>query len=193
MTRIFAGIGEFFRIVWRRLRQQGPVVTAQWMYTIGMAWLTGRISLRFSRVAPGILLGPQYGRFGKTHLERAGVTASISMRAEYDDEKYGLAMNEYSYLPTVDNTAPTLEHLERGVAFIRNVVESGGTVYVHCGSGVGRAPTMVAAYLISEGKSLEEAHDQIQKARPFIRILPSQLERLREYEAQIRALAPQLH
>ena len=183
MFRIFESISEFIRILTRRLRGQGFVTTMQWLRTVGLAWLTGRVSLRFSEVTPNILIGPQYGRFGKSKLQKAGVTASVSMRAEYDDEAYGLAMKEYSYLPTVDNTAPSIEHLQQGVEFMRGVVESGGTVYVHCGSGVGRAPTMVAAYLISQGMSVQEAIDQIHAARPFIRVLPSQKERLVEYEA----------
>jgi hypothetical protein len=62
-------------------------------------------------------------------------------------------------------------------------------VYVHCGSGVGRAPSLAAAYLISEGATLDDAVAKIQKARPFIRILPVQLERLREYEVH-RAVKP---
>ena len=114
------------------------------------------------------------------------------MRAEYDDAAHGLALDEYSYLPTEDNTAPSLEHLQQGVAFMQNVVESGGSVYVHCGSGVGRAPTMVAAYLISGGKSVEDAIEQIRAARPFIRILPSQKERLEEFAATLRTATPNI-
>jgi len=181
---------EFGRAFWRRLRLQGPKATWQWLRTVGLAWLTGRISLKFSKVTPHIYLGPQYGRFGKRSLERAGVTASISLRAEFDDAARGLSMPEYSYLPTVDNTAPTIEDLEKGVAFMRNVVENEGIIYVHCGSGVGRAPTMVAAYLIAEeGKSVEEAVTQLRAVRPFIRILPSQIEALEAFEAYLKAAA----
>jgi protein-tyrosine phosphatase len=77
------------------------------------------------------------------------------------------------------------------VAFIRRVIEQDGNVYVHCGSGVGRAPTMAAAYLVSEGYTLEEAIDMIQQVRPFVRILPEQLVRLREYEERVQAAAPE--
>lgn len=179
----FRALYEFWRSFYGRLRTQGPSTTLHWLRTVGLAWATGRLSLRFSRVTPHIYLGPQYGRYGKRTLEQAGITASMSMRAEYDDATHDLNFEDYSYLPTVDNTAPTMAHLQEGVQFIQNVVDEGGTIYIHCGSGVGRAPTMVAAYLISTGKSVDEAIEQIQAARPFVRILPPQIERLEEFAA----------
>lgn len=104
------------------------------------------------------------------------------MRAEFDDAARGLSMPDYLYLPTEDNTAPTLDHLQQGVEFIRKIIANEGKVYIHCGSGLGRGPSMVAAYLISEGKTTQEAIQQIKKARPFIRVLPAQVERLEEFE-----------
>jgi protein-tyrosine phosphatase len=182
---------ELFRIIRIRLKLQGWRTTIRWLYTVGVAKLTGRVSLRYSRVTPNLYIGPQYGRRGKAGLERAGINAAVSLRAEYDDLKHGLALTNYRYLPTIDNTPLSLEHLQEGAAFIDEVIDRGESVYVHCGSGVGRAPSMAAAYLMSEGLSLDEAVKQIQKARPFVRILPEQLERLREFEAQLQQMKAQ--
>jgi protein-tyrosine phosphatase len=183
---VIRAFAQLFRIIARRLRQQGFITTLQWLRTVGLAWLTGRLSLKFSQVTPNIYLGPQYGRFGKASLEKAGVTASINMRSEFDDAAAGLALEQYAYLPTDDNTAPTLAHLQEGVAFIERIVADEGIVYVHCGSGVGRAPTMVAAYLIAQGLSVDAAIEKIRTARPFVRVLPTQIEQL---EAFARAIA----
>lgn len=179
----------FFRILVRRLRTQGLRTTLTWLYAVGMAKINGRVALRYSRVTPQLYVGPQYGRRGKPALEKAGINASVSMRAEYDDEEHGISFADYSYLPTEDNTAPSIEHLEEGVAFMQRVIDADGVVYVHCGSGVGRAPTMAAAYLITTGMGLEEAIERIKAVRPFIRILPNQMERLRAFEASHRAKA----
>jgi len=184
---IFRSLKQFFSIIARRLREQGWRTTFAWFRTVGLAWVTGRLSLQFSHVTPNILLGPQFGRYGKQKLENMGVTASVSMRAEYDDAAFGLDMPQYHYIPTEDNTAPTIEDLQSGVAFIKEIIEDEGIVYVHCGSGVGRAPTMVAAYLISEGNSVDNAIAQITEARPFIRILPPQVERLKEFQEMVNA------
>jgi protein-tyrosine phosphatase len=183
---------EFIRIVVRRVRQQGLANTARWLHAVGMPWLTGRLTLRYSQVTPHVYLGPQYGQVGMETLRKAGVSATMSLRAEYDDAEYGLSFPDYSYLPIVDNTAPTIEQLDQGVAFIKRVVGDGKSVYVHCGSGVGRAPTMIAAYLIADkGMTVDEAVNQIKAIRPFIRILPPQTERLNEYAEHVRVAPPE--
>jgi protein-tyrosine phosphatase len=179
---------ELITIIFRRVRTQGLKRTLVWLWAVGFPYVTGRVPLRWSKITPQVYLGPQYGSAGLAGLRRAGINASVSLRHEYDDAQYGLTLADYSYLPTVDNTAPTMEHLDEGVAFIKRMVEDGKIVYVHCGSGVGRSPTVVAAYLIGQGKTMEEAVEQIRQVRPFIRILPEQLERLREYETHVREL-----
>jgi protein-tyrosine phosphatase len=179
---------ELIVILVRRIRTQGLKRTLVWLWAVGFPYVTGRVPLRWSKVTPQLYLGPQYGSAGLAGLRRAGINASVSLRDEYDDAQFGLALADYSYLPTVDNTAPSMQHLDEGVAFIKRMVDDGKIVYVHCGSGVGRSPTVVAAYLIEQGKSMEEAIEQIHHVRPFIRILPEQIERLKEYETHVRAL-----
>ena len=171
------------RIVIHRLRTQGLRTTLLWLYARGVPKLTGVPLLRFSAITPQIAVGPQYGRRGKRHLEANGYTGSVNLRAEFDDAVHGLALEAYCHLPTVDDAAISLDHLERGVAFIRNVVERGGKVYIHCAGGVGRAPTMAAAYFIDQGMVLDEALALIRRARPFINVMPPQMARLREFEA----------
>jgi predicted protein tyrosine phosphatase len=190
MLRPFKLVFQFIGIVLRRLRTQGLRVTILWLYAVGMAWLTGRVPLHYSRISPNLYVGPQFRRWGKKFLQRAGITATVNLRDEFDDEDHGLTFADYSYLPTIDNTAPSMPYLEEGVAFIRRIIEQGGVVYVHCGSGVGRAPTVAAAYLVAhEGLTVEEAVARITAARPFIRILPVQMARLHEYASRVRAEA----
>jgi protein-tyrosine phosphatase len=63
-------------------------------------------------------------------------------------------------------------------------VANGGSVYVHCGSGIGRAPTMAAAYLISTGLTRDEAWETIRTVRPFIRPTAVQVERIEQFADQ---------
>ncbi len=144
-----------------------------------------------SEVTPQLYVGPQYGRRGKRTLERAGITAGVNLRVEFDDAAHGLALADYCHLPTVDDAAPSIEHLERGVAFVREQIEAGRKVYIHCAGGVGRAPTLAAAYLISAGLTRDEALETIRRVRPFINIMPPQMALLTEYEAEQRALVRQ--
>lgn len=147
--------------------------------------------MRFSRVTNQLYVGPQFRQAGKKALESMGIHACVNMRIEKDDAKLGLALDRYLHLPTIDDEAPSIEHLDQGVAFIRDEISSGGKVYIHCGAGVGRAPTMAAAYLMAEGNSLEQSLVMIRKVRPFIMITPPQMQQLRTYEQRVLDKIPQ--
>ncbi|MBK9125708.1 MAG: dual specificity protein phosphatase family protein [Chloroflexi bacterium] len=179
-----------FRILYRRLRDQGVRTTLVWVYGRGLSKLTGVPLLQYSRVTPQLYVGPQFNARGKRHLEAHGITASVNLRTEFDDAAHGLALDHYLHLPVVDDSAPTIEQFERGAAFIHEQIEAGRAVYIHCAGGVGRAPTIAAAYLISTGKSLDDALAAIRKVRPFVSITPPQMEQLRAYEAQLSEPEP---
>lgn len=192
MSSILAKIRKNSGILARRLRTQGIGTTLIWAYGRGLPMLTGIPMLRYSAVTPQLYVGSQFNARGKRMLEALGFEGCVNMRLEKDDAAFGLALPKYLYLPTVDDTAPSIEHLDEGVSFIREVIQNGGKVYIHCGAGVGRAPTMAAAYLMAEGHSLAEALAMIRKVRPFIAITPPQMEQLHAYERRVQAQAEPL-
>ena len=149
---------------------------------------------RLSRVTPQLVVGGQHHPRGWAQMQAMGITAVVNMReARYDDRTLGIASERYLQLPTTDGTAPSLEQLRAGIAFIEEAIANGGTVYVHCASGVQRAPTMAAAYLISTGLSVKEALATIRKVRPFINPRRSQRKQLERLAGEVEApqLAPQ--
>lgn len=182
MNTLFRYIGKAYRILSRRIREQGLKTTLIWAYGRGIPKLTGIPLLRFSRITPQLFVGPQYGKRGKAHLEANDIHADVNLRIEFDDAEHGLALRDYCHLPTIDDDAISMAHLEEGVAFIQRMIDAGEKVYIHCAGGVGRAPTMASAYLISTGLPLNEAIALIKQARPFITIMPVQMQRLLEFE-----------
>ncbi len=177
-----------WQILTRRLREQGLWVTLQWVWGRGLSYVTGVPVLRYSRVTPQLYVGPQFNAAGKRALERAGVTAVVNLRTEFDDAAHGLAFPHYCYLPTVDDDSPSAAHFQRGVDFIQTQIAAGGKVYIHCKAGVGRAPTLAAAFLIAQGDSLDAAIARIKQTRPFITITPPQMTALRAYAGEIERL-----
>lgn len=171
-------------ILWDRLTRQGLRVTALWAADHAVRIVTGAPIRRLSQITPALHVGGQYRRRGWPKLAARGVTAVVNLRAEWDDAARGLAPARYLHLPAPDDHPPTLEQLREGVAFIAEEAARGGGVYVHCGAGVGRAPTLAAAYLVSTGLAPAEAWARIRAVRPFIRIKPGQ-------EAQIERFAEQ--
>jgi len=122
-----------------------------------------------------------------THFEQElldkGVTADISLEAGRIDNPEGV--DYFVWLPTKDHTPPTMNQLYIGVENIKKFVDLGIKVYVHCKNGHGRAPTLVAAYLISEGKDVDAAIEAIRAKRSAIHLEDSQIERLREYRKEL--------
>ncbi len=165
-----------------RLQTQGLRVTLLWLYARGLPILTGIPVMKYSRITPNIYVGPQFRQSGKHRLEALRISASLNLRAEFDDRVRHLELRQHCYLPTEDDHAPTLAQLEQGIQFIQQIVGLGGCVYIHCRGGIGRAPTMTAAYLIDQGATLDEAICMIKKTRPFIKIMPLQMQRLTQFE-----------
>jgi hypothetical protein len=172
------------RILWRRFTQQGIRTTVLWAADHTVRRLSGAPIRGVSQITPHLHVGGQYRRRGWPRLSARGVTAVIDMRVEFDDEEAGIAPPRYLYLPTVDDQAPSLEHLRQGVAFIEGEIARGGAVYIHCASGVGRAATMAAAHLVHGGMAPEQAWACIRQVRPFIFPTAVQIEQLERFAAQ---------
>jgi len=167
--------GKGLHIVAWRLRHQGGRVTFAWAWTRLYLWAVGRPVLRYCPVIPQLYVGGQMNARGWRWLAARGLSADLNLRSEFDDAAHGIRPETYLWLPTPDDHAPSLDQLCRGVAFIRQAVQAGGKVYVHCAGGVGRAPTMAAAYLVSTGLSPAQAWALIRETRPFIKPTPPQL------------------
>ncbi len=164
--------------VLNQLRKQGAWITLLEGIDQVARRIRGAPTEHFTRVTPQLHVGGQYSHKGWAILARRGVTAAVSMRGEYDDRGEGFLPPRYLHLPTVDNHAPSLDQLEQGIAFIRDELARGGQIYIHCWEGVGRGPTMLAAYFVSTGLKPSEAWAKICAVRPFIRPTVAQIERI---------------
>lgn len=174
-----------FTILIKRFREQGIRTSLLWLYGRGLPYLTGTPLLMFSQVTPQLYVGPQYRASGLKFLQSQGISAVVNLRIEKDDAEFGLAPDKYCYIPVVDDLAPTQDQIDKGVTFIDQILSGGGKVYIHCGAGVGRAPTMAAAYLMTTGMTMQESLATIRSVRPFIMVTPPQLEALRSFEKRI--------
>jgi protein-tyrosine phosphatase len=141
--------------------------------------------LEYDYITDGIYIGTN--QCCQTHfdeeLRKKGIEADISLEENRIDAPFGVKF--YVWIPVKDRTAPTKEQLDFGVSTLEKLVTMGKKVYVHCKNGHGRAPTLVAAYLIKKGKTVEEAINLIKDKRPSIHLEEVQKNALFEYSKSL--------
>lgn len=142
--------------------------------------------LEFSQVTPHIYLGTNLCCTLKPHIQTLldlRISAEINLEREKTDTIPDVPL--YLWLPVPDKTAPSSEQLEGGVALIERMVQLVKKVYIHCQYGHGRSPTLVAAYFVSTGMSVEEAIRNIKVKRPEIHLERVQRQALEEYYSNL--------
>ena len=119
----------------------------------------------------------------QTHFDKQlrdqGIRADISLEKEHIDAPYGV--ESFLWLPTIDNTPPSSEQFSIGIAALKTLDDLNMKVYVHCRFGHGRAPTLVAGYLIKvKGMSAKQAMALVKKKRPVVHLEKVQIAALKE-------------
>lgn len=115
------------------------------------------------------------------NLLKKGITTDISLEEIRMDTPFGIKC--YLWLPVKDHTAPSLYQFTMGVSCIANAVKIKNKIYVHCKNGHGRAPTLVAAYFITQGMSTKEAIAFLKSKRAGVHLMPSQINALKKFRA----------
>lgn len=174
-------------IIYCRLREQGLRTTVLWVWDKISRRVLGVSPHSVSQVQPLLYVGGQHKRHGLPRMRKWGIQAVVNMREESDDAERGLLLDHYLWLAVTDDHDPTFEELQRGANFIAEHVAAGHGVYIHCASGVGRAPTMAAAYLVTTGMTADDAWGVIEQGRPFIRPTPPQLEVIQAFAEHLSA------
>jgi protein-tyrosine phosphatase len=116
--------------------------------------VTGNDEFDFDWLADDLAVGGCFpmDRVG-TLAEAHEIGAIVDLRAEAcDDEALlrdaGIAL---LHLPTPDLIAASHQHLEAGVAFVRDQLARGRKVLIHCHHGIGRSALLALCVLVDQG------------------------------------------
>jgi atypical dual specificity phosphatase len=109
---------------------------------------------------------------GVSHQALAAIRAhqinlviNLHERANAHDLLTSLGAREV-HLPVADSLPPSQSQLDAGVAEITSALAAGQRVVVHCGAGLGRSGTLLAAYFVSAGLDPDDAIERVRNARP---------------------------
>ena len=119
----------------------------------------------------------------------AGVGAVVNTCEEYAGpvKAYQAAGIQQLRVPTVDFTHPSLESVERAVAFMQQHVAEGKRIYVHCKAGRARSGTVVLCYLIAaRDMTPDQAQQLILQQRPHANPRLAQLTVVQQFWDQHR-------
>lgn len=143
------------------------------------------LKFNYNKITPYIYLGSNSCCIihFKKELLAQGITADISMEQERIDQPEGVDF--FLWLPTVDHTAPSMKQLVTGVDCITSLLKQKVKMYLHCKNGHGRAPSMLAAYFISQGMTVDEALETIARKRSEIHLENVQVKQLQKFETMI--------
>lgn len=151
----------------------------------------------FSWVIPERLAGmPLPGHTAPIDADAAflagnGITLVVTLTAEPLPERpfsrHGIAL---AHLPVRDFSAPAEGLLDDFVSRAAAEIGRGGRVAVHCAYGLGRTGTFLAAFLVHEGRSADEAIAEVRRLRPGSIETAGQVAAVRSREARTRSRSP---
>jgi len=131
-------------------------------------WLTDRLAVG------GAFPAEEAANLARQH----GIAAVIDLRAEEcdDEESLRAAGIDLLHLPTPDLRPATHEHLEQGVAFVRERLARGEKVLIHCQHGIGRSALLALCVLVDLGFEPLEALRHAKGRREIVSPSRSQYE-----------------
>jgi protein-tyrosine phosphatase len=100
-------------------------------------------------------------------IKDQGISAIVNLCGEFCDlhEIEENAGFEVFYLPIPDETAPSMEEMEKGLEWLDEAVYLGKKVLIHCKHGIGRTGTFLTAYMLRRGFKLKKAEKLLKKTK----------------------------
>ena len=120
-------------------------------------------------------------------LRGEGVRVLVSLSIPPPDidlvHKHGMS---HAVLPFRDMCAPPPEMIDRFVDIVSKSLDAGEPVAVHCHAGLGRTGTMLACFLVHQGRSADAAIAEVRRQRPGSVETAEQEQAVLDYERRLR-------
>ena len=114
---------------------------------------------------------------------RQNVGAVVDLREERCDDEAVLRVHglEFLHLPTEDCCAIAPRMIDDGVVWVRQRLDAGTRVLIHCEHGIGRSALLALCTLVAGGAGPLDAMNRLKAARPVVAPGREQLEAFRSW------------
>jgi hypothetical protein len=140
--------------------------------------------LNLSWIDGSLAVGGRFPMEAAAHLaQRLGIRRIVDLREECCDDaevlrSHGILLLE---LPTRDMCGVSQSMLDQGVRWVREQLDDGHRVYVHCEHGIGRSVLLALCVLVARGRPPLDALELVKQARWQASPSREQLEAFREF------------
>jgi protein-tyrosine phosphatase len=122
-----------------------------------------------SQVEPGLFIGNCQGAANLELLTNLNIKRVIQFHDSNPTPHFPGRFNYLTYALPNHNSTRLLSVFRTALPFLRQGVEQGESVFVHCNRGASRSGSVIIAYLMaSRDLSYEEAKEVARRAREFI-------------------------
>jgi len=96
-------------------------------------------------------------------IKASGIESVLNLCAECYDlhEIEALQGLDVHWLPITDEEAPQLDDAQKAIDWLNSKIGENKKVLVHCRFGIGRTGTMVMAWLVGQGYSVDQAQEKL--------------------------------
>lgn len=130
---------------------------------------------------------PAHYRAFVSVVEKYELTFSAPLNVAATPQQLQAKGSQQLVLDTRDSKPPSLENLKKGVDYIKKNIDQGRPVYVHCGAGCGRSPTLIVCFLSQfkrdelKLKNFDEVIAYVKKKRPSVNLNKDQRAAVQKY------------
>mmetsp|Transcript_23295 Transcript_23295/g.52316 ORF Transcript_23295/g.52316 Transcript_23295/m.52316 type:complete len:185 (-) Transcript_23295:1242-1796(-) len=161
-----------------------------------MEW-TYEMRREMQEIVPNLFLGPYGAAKDAEELRKRGITHILIVRSTLErrlDPKFPNLIHYHIVEVPEGPTENLILYFTECNACIKNAIESGGKILVHCNAGLSRSAAVVVAYVMESLKMpFADAIQLVQSRRCCIHISEALHNQLREFETiyQNRQAAPE--
>ncbi len=131
---------------------------------------------RPTEVESGIFVGGIPSRRRWDQMRACGVARVICLLAECKPDVWVAHSAETLWIPVSDGQSPDVAQLREACAFVEASKRAGSSVFIYCGSGMGRAPVTYLASCVRNSARPPRAHlDRLRNLRPCVALTEAQL------------------